>query len=254
MDQESEAIRQQMEETRASLSEKLETLEQEVRGTVQQATSAVTETVENVKEAVHETVATVKDTVTDTVETVRETFDLSRQVDRHPWAMLGGSVALGFLGGYLLKGSRTERSRRSRAVAQPPAYPTRFSAGAPRNGGMVETLGQRAPAREAAPPAGPAETGWLHELSDKFAPEIAKLKGLAIGTAMGVLRDAITSSMSGEMKPQLREVIDNLTTKLGGHPIHGPIFGASSSSTSGGEGHHERYQPIQMGRPLEAAH
>src|SRR5262245_55877302 len=98
-DEQPKVIRHQMEETRASLTEKLETLEHQVVGTVQGATSAVTETVENVKEAVAETVETVKGTVRETVETVKETFDLSRQVDRHPWLMVGGSVALGFLCG-----------------------------------------------------------------------------------------------------------------------------------------------------------
>src|SRR5262249_38838293 len=90
MDDSPEVIRQQMEETRAALSEKLETLEQQVVGTVKDARAAVTDTVETVKGAVH-----------DTVETVKETFDVSRQVERHPWAMLGGSIALGFLGGRL---------------------------------------------------------------------------------------------------------------------------------------------------------
>jgi phosphate uptake regulator len=74
MDDSPEVIRLQMEETRASLSEKLETLEQQVVGTVQDARAAVTDTVETVKEAVHET-----------VETVKDTFDIGAQMQRHPW-------------------------------------------------------------------------------------------------------------------------------------------------------------------------
>ena len=47
-----EVIKQQMLETRASLTDKLETLEQQVAGTVHSAKAAVTDTVDSVKEAV----------------------------------------------------------------------------------------------------------------------------------------------------------------------------------------------------------
>src|SRR5262249_60811224 len=87
-----EVIRQQMQETRTALTEKLEALEHQVVETVQGARSAVTDTVESVRGAVHDTVCTVK-----------ETFDLNRQVERHPWAMVGGSFALGYVSGRLLK-------------------------------------------------------------------------------------------------------------------------------------------------------
>ena len=68
MDDEPEVIRQQMEETRSALTDKIERLEHQVVGTVQNTTRAVNDTVENVKEAVQETVSTVKDTVSGTVE------------------------------------------------------------------------------------------------------------------------------------------------------------------------------------------
>ncbi len=73
---------------------------QQVVDTVQGATTAVAETVENVKDAVH-----------DTVETVKDTFNLHLQVKRHPWAMVAGAIALGWLAGYLLRRRRPHRSR-----------------------------------------------------------------------------------------------------------------------------------------------
>jgi len=108
MENEPELIRDQMQETRTALTEKLEALESQVSGTVQSATAAVTETVEAVKSTVAETVGTVKDSVQETVSTVKESvkdaFDLPAHIERHPWAAMLGSVAVGYLGGRVLNG------------------------------------------------------------------------------------------------------------------------------------------------------
>src|SRR5262249_39701668 len=93
MAEEPDVIRQQIDETRESLTEKLETLEGQVKDAVSTVTdtietvkSTVENTVESVKSGVENTVETVKSSLSDTVDTVKETFDLSRHVDRHPWA------------------------------------------------------------------------------------------------------------------------------------------------------------------------
>ncbi len=101
---------------RASLTEKLETLEHQIVETVQGATSAMTETVENVKEAVHDTVSEVKSTVNETVDTVKSTFDIPHHFRRHPWLMLGGAVAVGYLASRIL-----DRVLESRTPAIPPS-------------------------------------------------------------------------------------------------------------------------------------
>src|SRR5439155_3985836 len=78
MDDDPEVIRHQMADTRSSLTDKIERLEQTVTAKVQTTTAAVTDTVESVKEAVQDTVQTVRGTVTDTVDTVKEAFDVRR--------------------------------------------------------------------------------------------------------------------------------------------------------------------------------
>lgn len=65
-------IRQQIEETRSAISEKLETLEVEVSGTVHEA-----------------------------VESVRRTFDIRHQTRAHPWPMVGGAIMAGYVLGAL---------------------------------------------------------------------------------------------------------------------------------------------------------
>src|SRR5947208_14305774 len=111
MDPQPDVIRQQIEDTRSSLTDKLETLEAEVKGTVQSdrdtvesAKEAVESTLSSAKETVEDTISSVKDTVASATETVKRTFDIPYQVDRHPWAMLGLSAVAGCLCGALLGG------------------------------------------------------------------------------------------------------------------------------------------------------
>src|SRR5262245_3254490 len=120
---EPEAIRQQMDATRSSLTEKLEVLEQKVSSTVDVATTAVEDTVATVKESVEASATAVKDSVAASVHTVAEAFDLGRQVQRHPWAMVGGSVAVGFLGGWLLGSPSDGAPSSTQAAAKPTMLP-----------------------------------------------------------------------------------------------------------------------------------
>lgn len=214
-----EVIKHQMLETRASMAEKLETLEQQVVGTVHSATSAVTDTVESVKDAVQQTVQLAKASVHDTVEAVKDSLDLSRHVREHPWVMVGSSMTVGFAAGCLLAGSGRERPSAG-DVSRPSAFTPRFR---PQRDGE---LGPRV-VEEARPESnghGVAPQGLFGDLGQKFETEIHKLKGLALGTLLGAVRDVITSSAPPQLSSQLAEVIDSVTVKLGGQPIHGSVL------------------------------
>ena len=78
------------------------------------------------------------------------------------------------------------------------------------------------------------DAGWLTEMHNRFEPEINKVKGLAIGMAVGVGRDMITQSAPEVMKAGLTDVIDGITVKLGGEPIHGPVLKASACPAAEG--------------------
>ncbi len=104
-----EMIREQMDETRSNLSEKLGSLEHQVSETVQSTGAAVHATVE----AVQETVETVTGAVQDAVHSVSNALDMRRQINRHPWLALGGSVVLGYLAAEFL-------ARSARKSGQPP--------------------------------------------------------------------------------------------------------------------------------------
>jgi ElaB/YqjD/DUF883 family membrane-anchored ribosome-binding protein len=208
-----------MQDTRTALTEKLEALEQQVVGTVQDARSAVTETVQTVREAVSDTVDTVKGTVEETVSTVKETFDLRRQTERHPWAMVGGSVALGYVTGRLAHRAAAE-------LEHMPAHrgetaPSPAASFIQRNGGPLyqgpNGAGYEARAESA--------WSWLGSLSNTFQKEIDQLKRLAIGAAISAARDLLAQAAPPQLSGQLTEIMDSVTTKLGGQPVKGQLLG-----------------------------
>src|SRR5947209_887484 len=121
------AIEHELDETRADLADKLAQLSDKITGTVEtveetvenvtekaaETVEAVKETVAGTVESVKESVETVRETVSGTVENVkesvstafenvRETFNLQRQMQERPWLVLGGAVAVGFIGGKLV--------------------------------------------------------------------------------------------------------------------------------------------------------
>ncbi len=225
MDHEAEVIKSQMEETRSSLAEKLETLESQVVGTVQQTTAAVSNTVEavkgtveSVKGAVEETVEKAKDSVHQTVETIQESLNIPRQVQHHPWGMFTGSVALGLLTGYFLPSAH----RRARGYRE-------TGLGFGRSGLAEEFLEEpttsRAPevpeSAGAAPSSGPSA---FSKIGEALGGELGKLKGLAIGTTLGLVRDLVVDRLPESMRPDLTNMVNEVTEKLGGKVLPSPVL------------------------------
>ena len=222
-----EAIKQQMESRRSSLAEKLEALECQVAEGVQGVTSAVS----NVKEVVQDTVQTVKgsvesvkdsvqwvkDSVQDTVgavkDSVKDTFDFQRQMDNHPWIMLGGAVALGFVAGRVMPDVPWPASDgRAPGLSEPDGADGRrryMAAGVP--------IAQ--PSVESRPVSTRSEPTWIQNLTRTLGPEIDKLKSLALGAALGLVRDYVKKSVPPDLGNQLAGMIDNATSKLGGQPV-----------------------------------
>ena len=77
-------------ETRTAISQKIEMLEHRLQ-----------ETVEGTKTTVEEIVDRVKDAADDFVDRTKQTFDPTYQVERHPWAMVGGAIFIGYVLGTL---------------------------------------------------------------------------------------------------------------------------------------------------------
>ncbi len=201
MDQETELIRQQMSETRESISEKVDALEQHVLTTIHDATDSVASTVDSVRDAVQGTVHSVSDSIEQTVDSVKEAFDIRRQVERHPWAMLAGAVLAGYFGGRLLASSRR------------PVAPASSSPGDRR---LSES--KRSEFKRVAPSGN--EQGGNEQIGERFGPALDKLKGLAINASAGLIGDMILSSVSPSMRKEVAAVIDEFAHALGAQPLH----------------------------------
>ena len=99
-----EHIPQRVEEPHSSLTDKLETIEHDVRQMVHGANQAMSDTVTSVTEAVVSTAKAAQETVHGSVASVQHALNLTRQVKRHPWAMVVGAVVAGYVLGRLLRG------------------------------------------------------------------------------------------------------------------------------------------------------
>ena len=259
MDNEEHLIKERMEQKRVDIADKIETLEdtllktvketltdassvvKNVENTVENVTDSVSESVEAVKESVSESVEAVKETLHEGVEAVKSVFNISRHVDRHPWAMLGGAVILGFFGGRMLSRRRPPpRSRRRRSGAAPVTAATATPLGQESFQAASRSDASEAPAEE--------QSSWMGQLRSNFGEELSKLKGLAVGTTIGVLRDMLTAHAPEPLRPQLTEVMDGLTTKLGGKPFKEPLIDTSEE----GE-HNGKDSRSATGRPMATA-
>jgi cell shape-determining protein MreC len=208
MDHETEVIKQQMLETRTSLTEKLQALEEQVASTVRSTTEAVTETAEAVKGAVENTVSAVKGTVEETVETVKSSFDLTHQMEAHPWLMLGGAVVAGYFAASLL-------NRGASAVSSGVSHLTSSYTPPPQQAMSSLSSSGRSPS---------SSENWSNGLWDTvtraFQPAISRLEELAIGAAAGVVSNMVVNAAPEALRTELKPIFDDLIRSLGGKNVN----------------------------------
>jgi len=66
-------------------------------------------------------------------------------------------------------------------------------------------------------------------------PEIQHLKGLALGVALGAVREMVARQVPPHLADQLREIIDNVTKKVGGDPVGPSDVPFGQTATSGNQ-------------------
>ena len=202
-DQSPEVIELQMSDTRESLTQKINALETHVVDTLHNATSTVSDLLDSAKTVVPDTVADMKEAVSEQVNT---TFNVTQHTKDKPWAMVGGSAALGFIVGMWLfrrGGQAMAQPSRSRTQADP------FPAAAPKPAAS-------APSAPSAPIRLP---GWLDQIVDKLASkvseEVRKLGEVALDTVSTSIQHTLEHSV-----PKLLDTTVNAATRER-EPVHG---------------------------------
>jgi hypothetical protein len=166
-----ELIQEQMKETKSQLSDKLDSLEQQlhVADAVQTTRTAVAATAE----AVQATAATVSGAM----QSVSEAFDIRRQITQHPWIVLGGAAALGYVAHQLM-------SEAQQKVAPPFDEAATLGEFANVNGQTAEQSGH--PINLAATAAA---TRAYNETLMMSSP-LLQLQSLALNTLVGIARES----------------------------------------------------------------
>jgi ElaB/YqjD/DUF883 family membrane-anchored ribosome-binding protein len=111
MDQTESHIKQNIEETRAAMSEKIDKIEGKVHHTMEGTKSTldsvvggvnrVKGTIEETKSVMDNSIDTLKQAIDETVERVKYTAELIEQVKHNPWIMFGSAVLVGYVMGSL---------------------------------------------------------------------------------------------------------------------------------------------------------
>lgn len=165
MNETPEMIRQQMEETKSRLSDKLESLEHQVSETVQSTGSAVNATVGAVQGV---------------VQSISQALDVRRHINKHPWLALGGSAVLGYLAAeYLVESTKKSEHPPETIPSAPPSAETMAHDHAEQ---VVESAATKA-ALAAAYESGRKKSSWQ------------QLRGMAIGACIGIVQDLATRAV-----------------------------------------------------------
>jgi len=241
MDNQNEAILRQMEGTRASLTEKLEALENQIAGKVQaganvvdRTTEAANQIVDTVKATVHE----VKESVDRSMESVTSAFDLRKQTDKHPWVVVGLATAAGCVLGNIMgrRDVQTVGTQESVPTFKPVASRPKHT--------KVPEGGNGHGTKKASGHSDFWEQDWVRD-------QLTRLKGLALGTLLSVVRDMAKQSITGPLGERVAEEIENFTTRVGAEPIRGQVL--SFEESSGNEGTSAQQRSTTDVAPSEAS-
>jgi hypothetical protein len=139
--------------------------------------------------------------------------------------MVGGSVLAGFVLGNLL-GSRdrghpsweSHRKHEDRPASSSSVSMRESAAGSLPNGSASSLSSQPAPSKPSL----------LDKVMAQFEDEIQQVKAMAVGAAIGVLRDLAKEVLPPSLAPQVGQIMDSVTSKLGGKPVRDRVIEPSA--------------------------
>jgi ElaB/YqjD/DUF883 family membrane-anchored ribosome-binding protein len=227
------AIRSQMDETRTALAEKIGMLEKQVTTTMSDTVQSVGDTVESVKHAVEDTVQQVKSTVQESVQQVKtslqdgahavgEALSIRHHVEQHPWPMMAGAVAVGFVGGYMLfaRSDDQRAEQKFRRLASTQGRPPEQQYGTYDSRESVPQPMPASPRRASNGSMGDMrQSTSSNAFNEWLRPATQQIQSMAIGATLSILRDMISQAVPKPLEPKVHELVDGLTASLGGQVI-----------------------------------
>lgn len=193
MGEDTDRLRQEIDQKRDDAAAKIDQIEAKMQDTAQMA-----------KDTVQDTVQTAKDAVDDTVHKVKESVDLVKQVEERPLAALGAALAGGFLLGGVLGGGKDGRQGRSHDG---------YAAGA-QQGGAVSSL------------RGAARDSGLEEM-------ISGIAGALMGSLSQRLRSTVEETfpqLADQIKQHQGGDAGRRESAASGSRTYGREFGTAGSS------------------------
>jgi ElaB/YqjD/DUF883 family membrane-anchored ribosome-binding protein len=219
-----EVIRDEMEQTRANLADKLGALESQVRETVSSASETVASTVEGVKEVVTN--------VSETVENVTDTLNVPKQIEEHPWIALGIALAAGFVAAQMFSGSRhaaagAPQPPKPEPQPEPRPEPRQEAHAAASGPSLLSQAASLLPSLESLVPDIAGKAAAAMPSLETLAPELKTLGdtvvnglgGLAVGGVMNIVRELAAEALPDSWKGEITKLVDDLTQQLGGKPL-----------------------------------
>jgi ElaB/YqjD/DUF883 family membrane-anchored ribosome-binding protein len=212
MADETDVIREQMAQTRSSLSDKLERLEQRVFETAENTVGAVEDSAFTLKHCVQDSVQAVSSAVRDSWLAATSALDAHKQVEQYPWSCVAASVGAGFIAGCLVPETHLHTTPEAalRAERMRP--------------GPSDDIAQAERCR----------SGWLKSAIEPLRPEIHTLKELGVGMILGLVRDFVNEAAPESVRSGLIEVLNDVTRKVGGRPLPSPILTGFGNGASTG--------------------
>jgi hypothetical protein len=168
----------------------------------------------------HQIEETIRGTIEDTTTAVKRTVDVRYQVGQHPWMALGVSFLAGYAVGSLGGGDdeRAERTSARRAGFEHRYY--------------EEQPAERRSSSYASPTRRAASSGLLDQLKEQFGDELEMLKGAAVASVVGLVRDVVRQNM-----PALHQEMERLRSRSSRPPAQSfyreaPLEPSSASYTA----------------------
>lgn len=171
--------------------------------------------IDGARAALDEKLQTVESNVKETVEAAKQKLSPAHYVESNPWACFGAAVGIGFLVGQLTVGSSHSRP----SVPEMSGRGFRGLSSLAENN--VSTNGNsngHSSSHGGGALAGIASSGLMMAATKFFDKEIRDLRNYAIGQAMSVAKEVVKGAVSPDLAPRVGEVFDRASRYMGATP------------------------------------